>query len=124
MNAQKRSMKSVADVRQSPESACHLAKSAFDQAVVCLDEYTCSSSAKDSIMILQLLKDDLESWSREFQGKRQIVTNGIDTDGVVHRQVSVTWLLENRLLHLSHYRLLYCCTIIRCYPYVINLSRH
>ena len=59
------------DVRQSPERACHLAKSALDDAVAsfkrdasgaCLMD----STTRDSLMILQLLRDDLLLWSAEM----------------------------------------------------------
>ncbi|KAF8897503.1 14-3-3 domain-containing protein [Infundibulicybe gibba] len=57
------------DVRKSPERACHLAKSAFDDAVMSLDfpNSTFDQSLRDSLMILQLLRDDLVLWSAEMQ---------------------------------------------------------
>lgn len=54
------------DVKKSPERACHLAKSALDDAVVSLDANE-STSIRDSLMILQLLKDDLTLWAQEMQ---------------------------------------------------------
>lgn len=58
------------DVRKSPERACHLAKSAFDDAVMSLDssDSTLEQTLRDSLMILQLLRDDLILWSGEMQG--------------------------------------------------------
>ncbi|KAJ7591095.1 14-3-3 domain-containing protein, partial [Mycena floridula] len=53
------------DVRKSPERACHLAKSAFDDAIAALSD-TEASSVRDSLMILQLLRDDLILWSNEM----------------------------------------------------------
>jgi len=57
------------DVKSSPERACHLAKSAFDDAVTCLPTYGngLDQLIRDSLTILQLLKDDLILWSREIQ---------------------------------------------------------
>ncbi|KAE9410462.1 14-3-3-like protein [Gymnopus androsaceus JB14] len=56
------------DVRKSPERACHLAKSSFDgrsYAVMSLDSE--APTIRDSLQILQLLKDDLVLWSKEIQ---------------------------------------------------------
>ncbi|KAF8639729.1 hypothetical protein AX17_000991 [Amanita inopinata Kibby_2008] len=57
------------DVRSSPERACHLAKSAFDDAVTSLPTYEngLDPLIRDSLTILQLLKDDLILWSREIK---------------------------------------------------------
>lgn len=57
------------DVRKSPERACHLAKSAFDDAVMSLDtsDPDVGQNLRDSLMILQLLKDDLVLWATEMQ---------------------------------------------------------
>ena len=54
------------DVLNSPERACHLAKHAFDEAVAVLDQES-ESTTRDSIMILQLLRDDLILWYKEIQ---------------------------------------------------------
>ena len=54
------------DVLNSPERACHLAKHAFDEAVAVLDQEP-ESTTQDSIMILQLLRDDLILWYKEIQ---------------------------------------------------------
>ena len=56
------------DVYKSPDRACHLAKSAFDDAVQCLDPSKCpvDLSLRDSLSILQLLRDDLLLWSEEL----------------------------------------------------------
>ncbi|KAG6873304.1 hypothetical protein C0995_000457 [Termitomyces sp. Mi166 len=58
------------DIKKSPLGACHLAKSAFDDAILsvslsdaAVDHYT----LKDSMAILQLLKDDLILWYREIK---------------------------------------------------------
>lgn len=55
------------DVRKSPERACHLGKHAFDEAVACLNESSSVQVMRDSMMILQLLRDDLVIWSGEMQ---------------------------------------------------------
>jgi 14-3-3 protein epsilon len=58
------------DVLNSPDRACHLAKHAFDEAVQCLDQCNNSSRGqdfRDSLMILQLLRDDLILWASEIQ---------------------------------------------------------
>lgn len=59
------------DVRKSPERACHLAKSAFDDAVMNLgsaDELM-EQTLRDALMILHLLRDDLILWSAEMQSE-------------------------------------------------------
>ncbi|KAG6332943.1 hypothetical protein ID866_6149 [Astraeus odoratus] len=58
------------DVRKSPERACHLGKHAFDEAVACLDDSSSLQVMRDSMMILQLLRDDLVIWSGEMQRGR------------------------------------------------------
>ena len=58
------------DVLNSPDRACHLAKHAFDEAVQCLDQRDNSlrgQDFRDSLMILQLLRDDLVLWASEIQ---------------------------------------------------------
>lgn len=54
------------DIMNSPERACHLAKHAFDEAVAVLDQMP-ESTYRDSLLILQLLRDDLTLWFREIQ---------------------------------------------------------
>ncbi|THH17429.1 hypothetical protein EW146_g3378 [Bondarzewia mesenterica] len=53
------------DVRASPERACHLAKHAFDEAVLGLGQMP-ERAGKDSLVILQLLRDDLVLWAEEM----------------------------------------------------------
>lgn len=56
------------DVLKSPERACHLAKHAFDEAVMSLDEEeSLGQDIRDSLMILNLLRDDLVLWFSEIQ---------------------------------------------------------
>jgi len=59
------------DVRKSPERACHLAKSAFDDAISSLDTSGESQNLQDSLMILQLLRDDLTLWAEEMQNSER-----------------------------------------------------
>jgi len=54
------------DVLNSPERACHLAKHAFDEAVAVLDQMP-ESKYRDSLLILQLLREDLTLWFKEIQ---------------------------------------------------------
>lgn len=54
------------DVLNSPERACHLAKHAFDEAVAILDQMP-ESKYRDSLLILQLLREDLTLWFKEMQ---------------------------------------------------------
>ncbi|KAH6914940.1 14-3-3 domain-containing protein [Coprinopsis sp. MPI-PUGE-AT-0042] len=56
------------DVYKSPDRACHLAKSAFDDAVQCLNpnQVTFHQSLRDSLSILGLLRDDIVLWSQEL----------------------------------------------------------
>ncbi|KAG6919407.1 hypothetical protein DXG01_006290 [Tephrocybe rancida] len=53
------------DIKKSPIGACHLAKSAFDDAVFSLEGGIDYQTLQDSMAILQLLKDDLILWSGE-----------------------------------------------------------
>ncbi|KAH9967064.1 14-3-3 protein [Lactifluus volemus] len=53
------------DVHGSPDRACHLAKHAFDEAVGAMHA-TPEHTFRDSLMILQLLRDDIILWSAEM----------------------------------------------------------
>ncbi|KAI0796817.1 14-3-3-like protein [Abortiporus biennis] len=56
------------DIQDSPERACFLAKHAFDEAInFALEKQASAQSMEDSLMILQLLKDDMILWSGEIQ---------------------------------------------------------
>lgn len=61
------------DIRTSPEHACHLAKSAFDDAICSVDgsDQEVEQNLRDSMAILQLLKDDLLLWSTEIKGQKK-----------------------------------------------------
>ncbi|KAJ3571430.1 hypothetical protein NP233_g3765 [Leucocoprinus birnbaumii] len=56
------------DVRKSPERACHLAKSAFDDAIQSLDQANMQmdQTMRDSLTILQLLRDDFDPVGRRI----------------------------------------------------------
>ncbi|XP_058489398.1 tyrosine 3-monooxygenase/tryptophan 5-monooxygenase activation protein, epsilon polypeptide 1 [Solea solea] len=55
------------EIHNSPDSACKLAKSAFDNAIAKLDTLS-EDSYKDSTLILQLLRDNLTLWASDAQG--------------------------------------------------------
>ncbi|KAG5646612.1 hypothetical protein DXG03_002916 [Asterophora parasitica] len=57
------------DIKQSPERACHLAKSALDDAVLSVDvsDPAMDQTLRDSMAILQLLKDDIILWAGEIR---------------------------------------------------------
>ncbi|CCM04046.1 uncharacterized protein FIBRA_06205 [Fibroporia radiculosa] len=62
------------DICHSPERACFLAKHALDDAVAAASDSSYAvQSLEDSLMILQLLKDDIILWSEEMQ---QRLANG------------------------------------------------
>ena len=52
------------EILQSPERACKLAKSAFDEAIAELDSLS-EDSYKDSTLIMQLLRDNLTLWTSD-----------------------------------------------------------
>eukprot|EP00239_Pterosperma_sp_CCMP1384_P000095 CAMPEP_0197846502 /NCGR_PEP_ID=MMETSP1438-20131217/3234_1 /TAXON_ID=1461541 /ORGANISM="Pterosperma sp., Strain CCMP1384" /LENGTH=258 /DNA_ID=CAMNT_0043458175 /DNA_START=123 /DNA_END=899 /DNA_ORIENTATION=- len=54
------------EVLNSPEQACTLAKSAFDEAIQELDTLS-EESYKDSTLIMQLLRDNLTLWTSETE---------------------------------------------------------
>jgi len=57
------------DIMDSPDRACFVAKHAFDEAIaVACDPAFAGPGLEDAVLILQLLKDDLISWSREING--------------------------------------------------------
>ncbi|GAV57442.1 LOW QUALITY PROTEIN: 14-3-3 domain-containing protein [Cephalotus follicularis] len=53
------------EIMNSPESACHLAKQAFDEAIAELDTLS-EESYKDSTLIMQLLRDNLTLWTSDL----------------------------------------------------------
>lgn len=56
------------EILNSPEKACNLAKTAFDEAIAELDTLN-EDSYKDSTLIMQLLRDNLTLWTSESQGE-------------------------------------------------------
>ncbi|PAA74778.1 hypothetical protein BOX15_Mlig006670g2 [Macrostomum lignano] len=54
------------EIRNSPTTACALAKKAFDDAIAALDELA-EDSYKDSTLIMQLLRDNLTLWTSESE---------------------------------------------------------
>ncbi|XP_046728022.1 14-3-3 protein beta/alpha-1 [Silurus meridionalis] len=56
------------EIQNSPEKACNLAKTAFDEAIAELDTLN-EDSYKDSTLIMQLLRDNLTLWTSESQGE-------------------------------------------------------
>ncbi|XP_034400922.1 14-3-3 protein beta/alpha-B-like [Cyclopterus lumpus] len=56
------------EIVNSPEKACHLAKTAFDEAISMLDTLN-HESYKDSTLIMQLLRDNLTLWMSDTQGE-------------------------------------------------------
>jgi len=55
------------EILNSPERACRLAKTAFDEAIAELDTLS-EESYKDSTLIMQLLRDNLTLWTSDMQG--------------------------------------------------------
>ncbi|KAI4365167.1 hypothetical protein MLD38_021178 [Melastoma candidum] len=53
------------EIMNSPERACHLAKTAFDEAISELDSLS-EESYKDSTLIMQLLRDNLTLWTSDI----------------------------------------------------------
>ena len=52
------------EIRNEPDKACSLAKSAFDDAIAELDTLS-EESYKDSTLIMQLLRDNLTLWTTD-----------------------------------------------------------
>lgn len=56
------------EIFSSPDSACELAKKAFDDAIAELDTLN-EDSYKDSTLIMQLLRDNLTLWKSDHDGE-------------------------------------------------------
>lgn len=54
------------EILNSPDSACHLAKQAFDDAISELDTLS-EDSYRDSTLIMQLLRDNLTLWQSDLE---------------------------------------------------------
>lgn len=62
------------EIQNAPEQACHLAKTAFDDAIAELDTLN-EDSYKDSTLIMQLLRDNLTLWTSDQQDDEGGETN-------------------------------------------------
>uniref|UniRef100_H2ZQW6 14-3-3 protein epsilon n=1 Tax=Ciona savignyi TaxID=51511 RepID=H2ZQW6_CIOSA len=58
------------EILNSPDRACRLAKTAFDDAIAELDTLS-EESYKDSTLIMQLLRDNLTLWTSDMQGETE-----------------------------------------------------
>jgi 14-3-3 protein epsilon len=58
------------EIMNSPDKACQLAKTAFDDAIAELDNLS-ETSYKDSTVIMQLLRDNLTLWNSDVAGEDQ-----------------------------------------------------
>jgi 14-3-3 protein beta/theta/zeta len=58
------------EILNDPEQACHLAKTAFDDAIAELDTLS-EESYKDSTLIKQLLRDNLTLWTSDNQPEEE-----------------------------------------------------
>ncbi|XP_028969378.1 14-3-3 protein beta/alpha-A [Esox lucius] len=65
------------EILNSPEQACKLAKTAFDDAIAELDSLS-EDSYKDSTLIMQLLRDNLTLWTSDNQGDGEDAEDGRD----------------------------------------------
>lgn len=69
------------EILNTPEDACKLAKSAFDDAIAELDQLN-EESYKDSTLIMQLLRDNLTLWTSDMQGDGQEQTTDVEQEAV------------------------------------------
>ena len=60
------------EILNSPERACRLAKSAFDDAISHIDSLE-EGRYKDSTLIMQLLRDNLTLWTSDMQGDGKLI---------------------------------------------------
>ncbi|GAA39371.2 hypothetical protein CRM22_006782 [Opisthorchis felineus] len=58
------------EIMNAPQRACQLAKAAFDDAIVELDQLS-EESYKDSTLIMQLLRDNLTLWTSDAEGEEE-----------------------------------------------------
>ena len=54
------------EIRNNKEEACKIAKNAFEESIKILDELEKNNKAKDTILIIQLLKENLILWNNEM----------------------------------------------------------
>ncbi|KAM8834796.1 uncharacterized protein ACB058_016280 isoform 1-T1 [Synchiropus picturatus] len=70
------------EILNTPEEACKLAKTAFDEAIAELDQLN-EESYKDSTLIMQLLRDNLTLWTSDMQaGDGQEQTTDVAQEAV------------------------------------------
>ena len=58
------------EIKGLKEEACTIAKSAFDESMKSLDDLE-KSKAKDTLLIIQLLKENLILWTNEMNGEEE-----------------------------------------------------
>ena len=58
------------EIKGLREEACNIAKTAFEEAMKCLDDLE-KSKAKDTLLIIQLLKENLILWTNEMSGEEE-----------------------------------------------------
>lgn len=58
------------EIKGLKEEACNIAKNAFDEAMKNLDDLE-KSKAKDTLLIIQLLKENLILWTSEMNGEEE-----------------------------------------------------
>ena len=58
------------EIKGLKEEACKIAKNAFDEAMEVLDDLE-KSKPKDTILIIQLLKENLILWSNEMNDEEE-----------------------------------------------------
>ena len=58
------------EIKGLREEACTIAKTAFEEAMKCLDDLE-KSKAKDTLLIIQLLKENLILWTNEMNGEEE-----------------------------------------------------
>ena len=68
------------EILNSPDRACHLAKSAFDDAISELDSLS-EESYRDSTLIMQLLRDNLTLWTSSEGGEQETSNEASAKDG-------------------------------------------
>ena len=61
------------EILNSPERACRLAKTAFDDAIAELDTLS-EDSYKDSTLIMQLLRDNLTLWASDVNQNGNLIS--------------------------------------------------
>ena len=59
------------EILNSPDRACRLAKTAFDEAIIKIETLE-EDKYKDSTLIMQLLRDNLTLWTCDMQGDGEL----------------------------------------------------